>query len=96
MNPPAAMRNSRHRPPRTALSLGKLSRWKAVSMPQYNGSVTRRESRNFQNNIRFRANLSWPDSSEEYYAKFCKDVVKVWQSSIEGKKKGCGKMGVAC
>src|SRR5579862_2948218 len=49
--PPAAVASNRHTPPRTARSLGKLSRWNAVTMTQYKGSVTHREPSSFQNNI---------------------------------------------
>jgi hypothetical protein len=61
-------------------------------MPQYKGSVTRRENKNFQNNIQFPANLSRPDNSRGCYARFRKDVVKVGQSALRSKKKGRDEM----
>src|SRR6266852_901322 len=54
--PPAAVTSNRHTPPRTARSLGKLSRWNAVTMTQYKGSATNREPSTFQNDITILAN----------------------------------------
>src|SRR5258708_2285664 len=49
--PPAAVASNRHTPPRTARSLGKLSRSNPVTMTQYTASVTNREPSTFQNSI---------------------------------------------
>jgi len=79
MNPPAAINSSRHTPSRTARSLGKLSRWNAVTMPQYKGSATSKEPSTFQNHIHFLAHY-FPGPTTIFkqmgwYANFYKDNV---------------------
>jgi hypothetical protein len=79
MNPPAAINSSRHTPSKTARSLGKLSRWNAVTIPQYKGSATSREPSTFQNHINFLARY-FPGPTTiplmKWYANFYKDTVK--------------------
>jgi hypothetical protein len=80
MNPPAAIKSSRHTPSTTAKLLGKLRRWNAITMPQYKGTATSREPSTFQNNIPVSwPLLSWPNNHSGCYATFCKENVKVTQ-----------------
>jgi hypothetical protein len=55
-----------------------LSRWNAVTMPQYKGSATSREPSNFQNHIHFLAHYFPGPTTIQlmgWYANFYKDNV---------------------